>query len=322
MKFDAMLRVHSLADAARQAAELEDRGFDGLWAAEKDHDPYLILALAASATRSVTLGTAVSLAFNRSPMSIAQTCWDLQALSGGRFVLGLGSQVRAHIERRFSAAWSRPVERMDEAIRSLRAIWQCWQTGTKLDFQGEYYRFDLMTPAFTPPPLAGPVPPIYLGGVNAGMVKLAGRLCDGFHVHPFHSRAFLSQVILPTLAEGAIEAGRPLSDLCISASVLCITDDASRRSVRERLAFYASTKAYRPVLAIHGWEDAGFALGRLAAAGQWQEMPGLITDEMVETFAIVGDQEGIRDKAGQCYGGLVQRLTLDVGPGADRGAQG
>lgn len=314
MKFDALLRVASLTDAARRAGELELDGIDGLWAAEKDHDPYLVLALAASATRSVTLGTAVSLAFNRSPMSIAQTCWDLQAASGGRFVLGLGSQVRAHIERRFSAAWSRPVERMDEAIRSLRAIWDCWQTGAKLDFQGQFYRFDLMTPAFTPPPLAGPVPQIFLGGVNAGMVKLAGRLCDGFHVHPFHSRAYLSQVILPMLAEGAGAAGRRVSDLCISASVLCVTDGASHRSVRERLAFYASTKAYRPVLAIHGWEDVGIALGRLAAAGQWEEMPGLITDEMVETFAIVGDSAGIRDKARQCYGGLAQRLTLDPGP--------
>jgi len=322
LSFDVLFRVHSPADAPAAAAEYEQWGVDGLWAAEKDHDPYLLLALAGNATSRVRLGTAIALAFNRSPMSIASTAWDLQMLSQGRFVIGLGTQVRTHIERRFSASWDKPAKRMREAILSLRSIWDCWTTGEQLNFEGEFYQFTLMTPAFTPPPMPFPAPPIYLGGVNTLITQLAGELCDGFHVHPFHSTKYLSETLMPNLAEGARKAGRNLEDLTICSSAFCVIGDTreeietTRESVRQQLSFYASTKAYRVVLEAHGWEKVGDRLRKMAAKQQWQSMPALITDEMIDAFAITGSTSEIATLLKEKYSGLLDRVAINSGPEA------
>ena len=322
LSFDVLFRVHSPADAPKAAKAYEDWGVDGLWAAEKDHDPYLLLALAGNATKKVKLGTAIALAFNRSPMSIASTAWDLQMLSQGRFVIGLGTQVRAHIERRFSASWDMPVKRMREAITSLKTIWNTWKTGEELNFQGEFYKFSLMTPAFTPPPMPYPAPPIYLGGVNAQITQLAGELCDGFHVHPFHTIEYLRETLMPNLAKGADKAGRDLDDITICSSAFCIMGDTrqeletTRESVRQQLSFYASTKAYRKVLEVHGWDDVGVRLGKMAAQQQWQDMPALITDEMIDAFAITGSTGEMADLLKEKYAGLLDRVAINSGPEA------
>ncbi|MBL8531997.1 MAG: TIGR03617 family F420-dependent LLM class oxidoreductase [Hyphomonadaceae bacterium] len=322
MQLDALFRVTSPAEAPGLAARYEDYGISGLWTAEKDHDPHLLLALAATGAKRATLGTAIALAFNRSPMSLAYTAWDLQTQSEGRYVLGLGTQVRAHIERRFSAQWERPAERLREVILSLRAIWSSWANRTPLNFEGEFYKFNLMTPEFVPPPLPQGPPPIYVGAVNPRVTKLAGELCDGFHVHPFHSAAFLKQTVIPNLEAGAHAAGRTLENFTLCSSAFCIVGDSSeelaevRESVRRQLAFYASTKAYRAVLEAHGWEDVGDRLALMAREKKWREMPGLITDAMVDEFAVSGTTSEIAGLLKQKYDGLLQRVAINYGPDA------
>jgi probable F420-dependent oxidoreductase len=200
MKFDAALMVDTqhLGDAARIAQSAEQIGFDGLWTQETQHNPFLPLALAAPPTRRIELGTGVAIAFPRSPMVTAQTAWDLQALSGGRFVLGLGTQVKPHIERRFGMTWEAPVAKLRDYVQALRAIWGSWQSGGRLSYRGQFYEHTLMTPFFSPGPIQHPHIPIYIAGVNEGLAHLAGEICDGFHVHPFHSIAYLEQIVRPT----------------------------------------------------------------------------------------------------------------------------
>ena len=322
LRFDVLFRVRSVGEAAALARAYEELGVQALWSAERDHDPYLLLALAAGATRTATLGTAVALAFNRSPMSIAYTAWDLQSASQGRFVLGLGTQVRAHIERRFSAVWDQPVERLREVVESLRAIWACWKTGASLDFQGKFYQFNLMTPEFTPPPLSHPVPAIYLGGVNRRVTRMAGEVGDGFHVHPFHSVKFLKDVLRPNLEAGARAVGRTLDDLTLCSSAFCVMGDSAeeiadiRESVRRQLSFYAATKAYRAVLEVHGWQDIGDKLNRMAAAQDWRAMPRLISDEMVDAFAVIGSTGEMAGLLKARYAGLLDRVAINHGPDA------
>ncbi|GAM97768.1 probable oxidoreductase [alpha proteobacterium U9-1i] len=322
MRLDALFRVTSPSEAPALASQYEEYGVSGLWAAEKDHDPYLLLALAATRTHKATLGTAIALAFNRSPMSIAYSAWDLQGMSGGRFVLGLGTQVRAHIERRFSAQWDRPVERISEVIRSLRAIWHSWKTQTPLNFEGEFYRFNLMTPEFVPPQMDHLAPPIYVGGVNPRVTRMAGALCDGFHVHPFHSKVFLQRAVLPNLQAGAAAAGRSLDDFVMCSSAFCVMGDTReeistmRESVRRQLSFYASTKAYRAVLEAHGWEEIGDRLASMARERQWADMPALISDEMIDAFAVTGGVDEIGGLLKEKYAGLLDRVAINHGPEA------
>lgn len=316
LKLDAsLMSVDDLARIPGLTAEVYAAGFDGLWASEVNHDPFIQLGLAATRSGDLEIGTAIALSFTRSPMVLAQSAWDLAALTGGRFILGLGTQVRAHNERRFSVPWSAPIPRLREVVESLRAIWHSWRTGERLNYRGEHYTFTLMTPFFTPPRHDYDIP-IAIAGVNTGLCRLAGEIADGFHVHPLNSPAYLREVVRPAIAEGATEAGRSPDDVSLFASVFVVTghDDAemarSRESVRQQISFYASTPSYRVILEMHGWADVGEQLSRLAARKQWDEMPRLISDEMIETFAVVAPPEEVGRAVLARYRGLVDRVML------------
>ncbi len=325
LRLDAAIQPHpDLRDIPSLAAESEARGFAGIWSTETIHDPFLPLALAAIPTQRIELGTAIALSFTRSPMTLAYTAWDLAALSAGRFILGLGTQVKAHIERRFSIPWSAPIPRLREVILSLRAIWQAWRTGERLNFRGEHYRFTLMTPFFTPPGHNYSIP-IYIAGVNSGLCELAGEFCEGFHVHPLNSPRYLTEQVRPAISRGAARAGRAITEVTLAASTFVVTGAndrqmaAMREEVRRHISFYASTPSYRVVLDTHGWGGIGEQLSALAARRQWDAMPGLISDEMIETFAVIGRPEQIPGALRQRYSGLVDRvaLYLPFSPGED-----
>ena len=315
MKLDAGLGVEgghlrSVGDTARAA---EDLGFAGLWTSETRHDAFLPLAIAANETERIELGTSVAIAFSRSPMEMAQTAWDLQDLSGGRFILGLGTQVKAHIKRRFSMPWERPVARLREYIGALRAIWGSFQTGEPLQFEGQFYRHTLMTPFFNPGPIEYPDVPIYVAGVNTGLARLAGEICDGFHVHPFHSPEYIRRTLKPAIAEGAEKEGRDPGEIELATSVFVITGEESgeqREKLRAQISFYASTPTYRTVLEAHGWADVGEQLGKLARDKRWEEMPELITDEMVRAFAVEAVPGEVGDALKERYEGLIDRVSL------------
>ncbi|HEC24017.1 MAG TPA: TIGR03617 family F420-dependent LLM class oxidoreductase [Chloroflexi bacterium] len=316
IKLDAGLHsiddLHAIPGVAEAA---EKAGFDGLWASEVNHDPFIQLALAATRTTRLELGTAIALSFTRSPMTLAYTAWDLAAMTQGHFILGLGTQVKAHNERRFSVPWSAPIPRLREVIEGLRAIWRSWRTGERLNYRGEHYKFTLMTPFFTPPRHRHDIP-IYIAGVNTGLCRLAGELCDGFHVHPLHSVKYLSEVIRPAISEGAQAAGRTINDVALSASVFVVTGtEAGQRDfveemVRQQIAFYASTPSYRPVFEIHGWGDVAAELSRLAARKRWGEMGRLISPDILETFAIVAGPDEVGPAALERYTGLLDRITF------------
>ena len=316
MHLDANLTLpaakYGAIGATAKAAEA--LGFGALWTPETQHNSVLPLMLAAEHTERIALGTAVAIAFPRSPMVMAQIAWDLQAFSRGRFILGLGTQVKAHIERRFGMAWEPPVAKLADYIDALRAIWASWQSGGKLDHRGPFYQHTLMSPFFNPGPIADPQIPIYIAGVNEGLARLAGARCDGFHVHPFHSAAYLRDVLRPQIAAGAAERGRGVGDVTMVSSVLLITgaNDAAVEQTaafaREQIAFYASTPTYRTVLAAHGWEDTGEALSRLASAKRWGEMGALIDDEMLETFAVRAPLDAIGTVLRARYDGLLDRV--------------
>lgn len=316
MKLDAALTVESsrLSDAGKIARAAEAVGFAGLWTQETKHNSFLPLTIAADHTAEIELGTAVAIAFARSPMLTAQTAWDLQAFSGGRFILGLGTQVKAHIERRYGMAWDAPVPKLRDYIKAMRAIWDSWQNGTKLDYRGQFYNHTLMSPFFNPGPIADPHIPIYIAGVNEGLARLAGELCEGFHVHPFHSAAYLREVVLPQVAAGAAKAGRSPQDVTLASSVFIVTgpDEGAmagmRQFAREQIAFYASTPTYRVVLATHGWQDAGEELSRLAATRRWAEMGRVVTDEMLAAFTVEAPLDGLGRALRQRYDGLLDRV--------------
>src|SRR5689334_13623985 len=288
MKFDAVLSPSGLKDVPATAKAAEEIGFDALWTQETQHDPFLPCALIAEHTTRLHSGTAIAVSFARSPANIAYTAWDLAAQSDGRFILGLGTQVKAHVERRFGQPWPESVTgKLREQIQVIRAFWDCWQNGTKLNYRGEYYKITLMSPFFNPGAIEHPSIPIYIAGVNTGLAKLAGELCDGFHVHPFHTPQYLREVLLPAIAAGAQKAGRPKTDVAISVTAFAVTTPREREDARRQIAFYASTPSYRPVMQLHGWQEAAEKLSSLAARGQWTEMPALVTDEMLATFAVL-----------------------------------
>ncbi|CAN5843282.1 LLM class F420-dependent oxidoreductase [soil metagenome] len=314
MKLDASPGTESnpLRDMRKTARAAEDLGFAGLWTSETKHDGFLPLAIAANETESMELGTSVAIAFSRSPMEVAQTAWDLQDLSGGRFILGLGTQVKAHVERRFSMPWGRPAARLREYVQALRAIWDSFQNESSLNFEGEFYSHTLMTPFFNPGPIDHPEIPVYIAGVNTRLAELAGELCDGFHVHPFHSPEYVRQVVQPAIADGAERGGHDPGGVELATSVFVVTGDEEREAVRQQISFYASTPTYRTVMEVHGWESVADNLSKLARDKKWREMPQLITEEMLSAFAVEAAPEEVGPALRNRYEGLIDRIALYI----------
>ncbi len=311
MKLDASIGFSTqLSDISLIAQAAESIGFDAIWTSETQHDPFLPLTLIAEHTSRLKFGTAIAIAFARSPMIVAYTAFDLARQSSGRFILGLGTQVKAHIERRFGMTWDAPVPRLREYIQALRSIWNSWQTGSKLNFRGEHYKLTLMNPFFAPEPIDQPDIPIFIAGVGEPLCKLAGELADGFHVHPYHTRKYLSEIILPAIEAGSRRADRARGSIEIASMAFVALDDREIEAQRRQISFYASTPSYRPVLELHGWGSISDQLGALAARGRWDEMPKLISDEMLETFVIIGSWEDVAAKLRQKYAGLLNRVGL------------
>ncbi len=316
MFLDAVINPSDLREAGHMASEAERLGLRGVWTNEIAHDPFLPLVPAALSTSRISLGTSIALAFTRSPTTTAYTARDLARASEGRFILGLGTQVKAHIERRFAAHWGTPVEQLRDYIGATRAVWTSWRTGERLRYQSEHYTLKLMTPFFTPEPLPYADPPIYIAGVNRGLCRLAGETCQGFHVHPFHTARYLREAILPWIGEGLSMANRTRGDLEVSASVFVIVGrGAERERVREemrrQIAFYASTPSYRTLLDMEGWSAQGEELGRLAARGRWEEMGALISDDILAEFAVEGDTlPEVADALYERYSGLLDRASF------------
>lgn len=308
--------ANPLPVAAELARAAEEIGFAGLWTPETGHNAFLPLAIAAEHTSRIELGSAVAIAFPRSPMVTAQIAWDLAAYSNGRFILGLGTQVRAHIERRFSAAFDQPVARLRDYIAALHAIWNTFQTNAPLRHRGEFYQHTLMSPFFNPGKIDHPTIPIYIAGVNAGLAQLAGEICDGFHAHPFNSAKYLREELRPQIAAGAAKAGRDPSACAVAGSAFVITGydraatEKMRGFVKQQIAFYASTPTYRPVLECHGWSEIGEQLSQLASQQRWAEMPALISAEMVETFAVEARPDELGAALRERFGGLLDRVGL------------
>ncbi len=316
MKVDGILPF-ALPQVAARARELERLGFDAALSAEVANDPFLPLVVAAEHTERIELMTSVAVAFARSPMTLAQTAHDLNAYAKGRLLLGLGSQVRAHVERRFSMPWSRPAARMRELILALRAIWASWYEGKKLDFRGEFYTHTLMTPMFTPQETTYGAPRVLVAGVNPRMTEVAGEVADGFIAHAFTTERYLREVTLPAIERGLARAGRPRASFELCCPVFVVTGDdeadfaASRDAVRSQIAFYASTPAYRPVLELHGWGDLQGELNALARRGAWGEMSALISDDILAAFAVAApDPDTVAERILDRCRGLVDRIAF------------
>jgi probable F420-dependent oxidoreductase len=318
MKVETNVDMRSLRDVPAAARKAEEMGYDGLFTSQTGNDPFLPLALAGEHTQRVTLATAVAIAFPLSPTSLAHIAWDIQALSGGRLLLGLGSQVKGHIVRRFGVPYAPPGPRMREYILALRAVWDCWQNGTKLNFQGDHYNLTLMTPYFNPGPIEHPHVPIYVSAVNPYMLRLAGELCDGVRLHAFNTAKYTREMVLPNLEEGARKAGRKLSDIDVCGGSFLVTGETeqemeqSKRAVKTQVAFYGSTRSYRGVFEVHGWGDVCPQLHELSTQGRWAEMADLITDEMLEEFAVVSDYDGLVPKIKARWGGIITRTGFAI----------
>jgi probable F420-dependent oxidoreductase len=309
----------SLSGFIERGRDAETSGYHGLWSAESAHDPFLPLVAAAQATSTLQLGTAITVAFARNPMSLAYTAYDLQTLACGRFLLGLGSQVRPHIERRFGMPWGRPAARMREFIEAMRAIWAAWATDEKLDFRGDFYTHTLMTPFFAPSPSPFGPPTVYLAAVGEHMTEVAGATCDGLLPHPFTTVQYLRERTLPAVERGLVASGRSLEKFSISLSGLVVsgrTEEEMARAtgaVKEQIAFYASTPAYYPVLELHGWGDLKHELHALSRSGApdcWKQMGNLIDDEMLEAFAIVAEPDRLGPAIAERFGDIVDRFNF------------
>lgn len=307
---------------AAEARRVRDLGFDGLFTAETSHDPFIPLALASVEAPQLTLGTAIAVAFPRSPMVMAQVAWDLAAMSQGRFILGLGTQIKPHIVRRFGMEWTTASGRMRDYIDAVRAIWNSFQTGEPLRFESEEYQFSLITPFFNPGPIDHPEIPVGIAGVGPGLSRLAGERCQGFFAHAFHTVKYLDEVVLPNIAAGAESSGRSPSDIGVYTSAFVVTgrDEAemaaSLVAAKKQIAFYASTPTYRIVLDTHGW-DIGDELNRMSRRGEWDRMADVVPDEVVETIGIVAEPDRVGEAIKQRYGDRVERIgfyTLDGGP--------
>jgi probable F420-dependent oxidoreductase len=303
-------------DVGAEARELERAGYDGAWSAEAGHDPLLIVAGAATTTTTLELGTGIVVAFARSPMITATMANDVQLLSHGRLLLGLGSQIKPHIEKRYSMPWSHPAPRMREYVLAMRAIWECWNEGTTLNFRGEFYRHTFMSPFFNPGPNPYGAPKVYLAAVGELMTEVAGEVADGLLVHPFSTERYLREVTLPALARGLAKSGRDLAGFPISFSGLIATgdsdealEDATRR-VRAQIAFYGSTPAYRGVLELHGWGDLQSELNTLSKSGEWERMGELIDDDVLHAFAVVATPTDVGAVVRERFNDVVRRFSI------------
>jgi len=305
---------NTLARAAEAARTLEEQGYDGGWTAETSHDPFLPLLLAAEHTSRLELGTNIAVAFARNPMTVANVGWDLQGYSQGRFILGLGTQIQPHIEKRFSMPWSHPARRMREFVAALHAIWSAWQDGTRLRFEGEFYTHKIMTPMFTPESHAYPAPKIFLAAVGEAMTEMCGEVADGHLGHPMISRRYLTEVTMPVLLRGLQRSGRNRGDFEVSAEVMVATgadDDELATAIaatRKQIAFYGSTPAYRKVLDLHGWGDLHTELNRLSKEGEWEAMGSLIDDDILGAFAVVGPVHQVGAALRSRCEGVVDRV--------------
>jgi probable F420-dependent oxidoreductase len=313
-----------LDQAGAAAAQQEARGYDGIWVPETSHDPFLPLVLAAEHTERLDLATGIVVAFARNPMTLAQVSWDLQAASQGRFILGLGSQIKPHITRRFSMPWSSPAARMREMILAIRAIWESWNQGTKLDFRGDFYSHTLMTPFFNPGPNPHGDPRIFLAGVGELMTQVAGEVADGFLCHGFTTRQYLDEVTLPNLAKGRVKAGKAMEGFQLAGPMFVVTGRnegemvEAAKGVKGQIAFYGSTPAYRPVLELHGWGDLQEELNRLSKEGRWAEMGNLIDDDMLATFAVVAPLDEVAGALKERWGDALDRLSFYAPYDTDR----
>ena len=307
---------HDLRRVPEAARAAEAEAYDGIIAMENQHDPFLALAVAGAATERIELHTGVAIAFARTPMAVAEIGWDMAGSTGGRFVVGLGSQVRAHNERRFSVRWSPPAPRMREYVQVLRAVWRCWKTSEKPAYEGQHYKFTLMTPNFTPPPIAAPPPPVMIAAVGPAMLRVAAEECDGVKLHGFCTRKYLTDEIMPRIEAGLAKAGRKRENYEISGGGFLATgaDDATVAKrfewVRQRVAFYGSTPAYYPVLAVHGLEDLGLKLNAMVREGRWGDLAKQVPDDVAHLFAAVGRHDEIVGAIERRFGGLVDSLTL------------
>jgi probable F420-dependent oxidoreductase len=305
-----------LSDVSDAVIRLERRGYDCCWTAEINHDPFLPLVLAAEHTSTIELGTSIAVAFARNPMTVANIGWDLQAFSQGRFILGLGSQIKPHIENRFSMPWSRPVHRMREFVLALRDIWSCWQAGTTLAFEGDFYTHKLMTPMFTPEPLAHRFPKVFVAAVGEAMTEMCGEVADGLLAHAFTTKRYFQEVTTPALLRGMEKSGRRRSEFELSCPLFVVTgnDDAELATnavdTRKQIAFYASTPAYRKVLELHGWGDVQSELHRMSKEGRWDAMGPLIDDDILHEFAVVAPLSGVAQAIRDRCDGVIDRVLV------------
>jgi probable F420-dependent oxidoreductase len=316
MKIDASVMTADLHSVAEQARRIEALGYDGLFTAETQHDPFFPLLLAAGTTERIELGTGIAVAFPRSPLHLAHIGHDLQAYSRGRLILGLGSQIKAHIEKRFSSTFSHPAPRMREIILATKAIWKTWNEGVPLRFEGEFYRHTLMTPFFSPKPSGYPDPKVFVAAVGEKMTEVVGEAADGMFVHGFTTERYVREVTLPAVDRGLARSGRSRGDVELAGSVFTVTGQTDEEmakadaAVRTQIAFYGSTPAYRPVLALHGWEDLSDELNGLSKQGQWEEMGRRISDDVLDTFAVRGKASEVPGLIQARFGDVFDRLTL------------
>jgi probable F420-dependent oxidoreductase len=316
VKLDVGMLTHDLRSLPDYARKVEALGYDCLWSSETQHDPYLPVAVAATVTSRIKLGTNIATVFSRSPMITAHIAWDLQKASGGRFTLGLGTQVKAHNERRFSVKFESPGPKMAEAVRAIRAIWDCWQNGAKLNFKGQFYTFDVMTPFFNPGPIEQAKIPIFIAAVNPYMCGVAGELCEGMHVHPFNSPKYLREVVHPAVEAGLKKSGRARKDFTFATTSFVVVGDNEKeraeqaQMIRQQIAFYGSTRTYQPVLDCHGWGALTAQLHRKSVEGDWKGMADLITDEMLDAYAVTATYDQLHAKIVERYDGLLDRTAL------------
>lgn len=316
MKIDGGIGFGDASTVAKLAAKAEADGYDGVWSAETSHDPFLPIAIGAGATSKLEFGTGITVAFARNPMTLAVVANDMQLLTEGRFMLGMGSQIKPHITKRFSMPWSHPAPRMRELILAIRAIWKTWETGEKLEFRGEFYTHTLMTPFFNPGPNPHGNPKILLAGVGEHMTEVAGEVADGFLVHGFTTERYLREKSLAALERGAVKSDKKVSDLIISYPGFVVTGttdqemEAAADGVRQQIAFYGSTPAYRPVLELSGWGDLQPELNTLSKRGEWVKMGEMIDDEVLNAFAVVAPPDQVAAEVKRRFGDVVDRFSF------------